>query len=203
MFTGIIEKQARVVANLTTENGRRLIINAAFANLEIGESIAVNGVCLTLIAVAADNLHFEVSPETLELTNLASLAWDEMVNLERAMLATSRFGGHYVSGHVDGLAEVAAIHALGEFSQVELAGFDMRARYYLMDKGSISVDGVSLTINNVLNQSINLMLIPQTLTHTTLGRLKIGQKVNIEFDYLAKMVANMLKLAKHEVPVCT
>ena len=139
------------------------IFSSSFEQLEVGESIAVNGVCLTLLpSETAGVLHFDVSPETLTLTTLGTLVIGSLVNLERAMLVSARFGGHYVSGHVDTTAQVQSIQSLGEYLQLELTGCNQQAKLYLIPKGSITVEGVSLTINKVVNQTIELMLVPHT-----------------------------------------
>jgi riboflavin synthase len=195
MFTGIVEIMGTVVTNENKNLANRLIISSTFDQLNVGESIAVNGVCLTLLP---DNnsglLQFDVSPETLCRTTLGTLISGRSVNLERAMVATSRFGGHYVSGHVDATAQVHSIQPVGEYVQVELAGFTKEARLYLIPKGSITVEGVSLTINAVTDQWIQLMLVPHTLSQTTLSVLEVGQHVNIEFDYFTRIVAHQLQL---------
>ncbi|WP_131795699.1 riboflavin synthase [Fluoribacter gormanii] len=195
MFTGIIESKGTVISNTEHDGANRLIISSVFKQLQTGESIAVNGVCLTLLPSEQSNLSFDISPETLLRTTLGGLKIGDEVNLERAMLASTRFGGHYVSGHVDAIAQIHSINPLNEFIEVELNGFDANAMLYLIPKGSITVEGVSLTINEVVNQRIKLMLVPHTLLHTTLGFLKNGQEVNIEFDYLARIVAHQLQVA--------
>ncbi|WP_115703709.1 riboflavin synthase [Legionella sainthelensi] len=195
MFTGIIEKKGIVISNRNQDGANRLIISSAFEQLQVGESIAVNGVCLTLLPSDGLNLCFDVSPETLSRTTLGRLRSDDAVNLERAMLASTRFGGHYVSGHVDTIAQIHSMRQMNDFVEVELSGFDSNAMLYLIPKGSIAVEGVSLTINLVVDQRIQLMLIPHTLLNTTLSFLKPGQEVNIEFDYLARIVAHQLQVA--------
>jgi riboflavin synthase len=152
-------------------------------------------VCLTLLPQDVQGvLTFDVSPETLKLTTLGSLSTGSSVNLERAMLASQRVGGHYVSGHVDTTAQVHSIQPIGEFVQIELSGFNQAELLYLIPKGSIALDGVSLTINAVENQVIQLMLVPHTLVHTNLDLLNKGQRVNIEFDYFTRIVAHQLQL---------
>lgn len=194
MFTGLIEKKARVLAKQTHDNWHRLIVAAAFDEVQPGESIAVNGVCLTALPAANNELHFDLSPETLKVTTLANLAVGDYVNLERAMIAATRFGGHYVSGHVDTKATITMINGIDGYIAMDLSGFKDEAMLYLIPKGSITVEGVSLTINSVSNKSIQLMLIPHTLLLTTLGTLQIGQQVNIEFDYLTRIVAHQLRI---------
>ncbi|MBL7481140.1 riboflavin synthase [Legionella bononiensis] len=195
MFTGLIDNTGEVLANHENDSGNKLIISSNYEHLQIGESVAVNGVCLTLLPSESGELHFDVSPETLRVTTLGSLSSGDPVNLERSMIASTRFGGHYVSGHVDMTALIKSINSLDEYIEMELEGFDSNSMFYLIPKGSITVEGVSLTINDVINQSIKLMLVPHTLLHTTLGSLRVGQHVNIEFDYLTRIVAHQLQIA--------
>lgn len=195
MFTGIIEKKSEVLSNIQHQGTNRLIVSSDFTELQVGESIAVNGVCLTLLPSDSMQLNFDLSPETLQCTTLARLVPGDRVNLERAMNASTRFGGHYVSGHVDTIAQVNAIKNINDCIELELGQFDPLQMMYLVPKGSITVEGVSLTINSVAECSIKLMLIPHTLFMTTLDLLKEGQWVNIEFDYLTRIVAHQLEIA--------
>ena len=202
MFTGLIETQGEVIANNRTDCASHLIISSPFEDLHPGESIAVNGVCLTLVPSDTTHLNFDLSPETMKLTTLGGLSLGDFVNLERAMFAATRFGGHYVSGHVDATALVSSIDSNDGYLELELEGFEAHCMLYLIPKGSITVEGVSLTINTVVNQSIQLMLVPHTILTTTLSRLRIGQQVNIEFDYLTRIVAHQLQILgkpNHEV----
>jgi riboflavin synthase len=154
----------------------------------------VNGVCLTCLPSDDTQLHFDVSSETLRLTTLGTLKIGDIVNIERAMNANTRYGGHYVSGHVDTTAYVHSVLPLGEYIELALSGFSAAEMLYLIPKGSISVDGVSLTINTVTKGVVSLMIIPHTLSQTTLGLLKPGQFVNIEFDYLTRIVAHQIQV---------
>lgn len=195
MFTGLVEQKGQIISNVSVGLANRLIISSSYDHLETGESIAVNGVCLTLLPCKKlGQLSFDISPETLELTTLGLLDKDEFVNLERAMVASARFGGHYVSGHVDTKVQVESITPIDDYIQLSLFGFTQKAALYLLPKGSITVEGVSLTINKVVNQTIKLMLVPHTLSQTTLGALKVGQYVNIEFDYFTRIIAHQLQL---------
>ncbi|MFY7697339.1 MAG: riboflavin synthase [Legionella sp.] len=194
MFTGLIEQMGEVISNEYGNAANRLCIRANFLDLQAGESIAVNGVCLTLLPDFTDRLAFDVSPETLRLTTLSLLKPGSPVNLERAMLAHSRFGGHYVSGHVDAQCLVDSSMMVGDYLEWQLTGFSNQQTHYLIPKGSITVDGVSLTINQVNNNLVKLMLVPHTLKHTTLGQRKVGDLVNIEFDYLTRIIAHQLEI---------
>lgn len=198
MFTGLIEKSGKVIANRQTAFGNQLLIDAHFEELQQGESIAINGVCLTLLQAGTgeQQLAFALSPETLKLTNLCELRSGDSVNIERAMLATARLGGHYVSGHVDTTAKVQSITSMGEYTEIVIGEFAAPAEKYLLPKGSITLDGVSLTINEVGKDSMKVMLIPHTLSVTTLGQLKQGQRLNVEFDYLTRIVAHQFALSK-------
>lgn len=195
MFTGLIEEVGSVVANRPLATGNKLTIKANLNELKEGESIAINGVCLTWLANAAGDLCFDVSPETLKVTTLATLKAGDKVNIERAMLASTRLGGHYVCGHVHTVAYVKRMHPIDSFIELVIAGFSAAERKYLIPKGSITIDGVSLTINSVYEQEISLMLVPHTLAHTTLQYFNNDRAVNVEFDYIAQIVAHNLSLS--------
>ncbi|KTD75610.1 riboflavin synthase [Legionella waltersii] len=195
MFTGLIEHTGRVIENKMRDLTSRLTIAADLVNLAVGESISVNGVCLTVLPSEPGLLCFDVSPETLMVTNLGTLSKGSLINLERAMFASTRFGGHYVSGHVDAVAKVKSIKTIQEFIALDIEGFTKEHALYLIPKGSITVEGVSLTINAVVEDSIQLMLVPHTLAQTNFRELIIGQKLNIEFDYLTRIVAHQLQIA--------
>lgn len=187
MFTGIIEATGRVLA-LT---GARLVIAAPFAHaVAVGESVAVNGCCLTAIAMGPD-LAFDLSAETLTRTALGSLSTGDAVNLERAMRADGRFGGHIVQGHVDATGEVISAAPVEGATVVRFrvpAGFQR----YLIDKGSIAVDGVALTVVSPTGPEFDAWIIPHTLTETNLGDRRPGDRVNLEFDVLAKYVERLM-----------
>lgn len=192
MFTGLIEQQGELVDNIALGVAHRLVIRAEFDQLKAGESIAVNGVCLTLLPDTSCGLAFDVSPETLKLTNLGQLKTGAYVNLERAMLASARFGGHYVNGHVDTTACLKSTTQIGDYVEMIIGEFAACDTIYLLPKGSVTIDGVSLTINALNSGCISVLLVPHTLAHTTLGKRAIGERLNIEFDYLAQIVAHQL-----------
>ncbi|AHE66991.1 riboflavin synthase [Legionella oakridgensis] len=194
MFTGLIEQQGAVVANLTNVTGQRLLIDAPFEHLQEGESIAVNGVCLTLLPKFKSHLAFDVSPETLARTTLGALRVGDAVNLERAMTATARFGGHYVSGHVDRTIHLNAVTNIGEYIEMNVGEFKPEEMRFLLPKGSITLDGVSLTINAIENRGVSVLLVPHTLANTTLAKRCVGDYLNVEFDYLTRVVAHQLSL---------
>ena len=196
MFPGLVEQQGEVVANLKGTVSNRLLIRAPFDDLAPGESIAVNGVCLTWIPHNDSQLAFDVSPETLKLTTLGTLTPGNSVNIERALLATSRLGGHYVSGHVDTTACLISYTPIDDYIEMTVGAFLTPADQYLLPKGSITLDGVSLTINEVAEGCIKVMLVPHTLAVTTLGQLQVGQRMNVEFDYLTRIVAHQLEFMR-------
>ena len=195
MFTGIIEIKGKVLANIKQKSGSRLIISNLFDDLIEGESIAINGVCLTLLQDNNSQLAFDVSPETLNITNLGELSVEDYVNIERAMSATSRFGGHYVSGHVDTKAKMQKINAIDDYLEITIGEFLIEAKNYLLPKGSITLNGVSLTINEVVDDCIKIMLVPHTLDVTTFKSIKEGEWLNVEFDYLTRIVAHQVAYA--------
>ncbi|RUR08585.1 riboflavin synthase [Legionella septentrionalis] len=194
MFTGLIEVQGEVLANVQVEIANRLLIKAELGGLKTGESIAINGVCLTLLPDTSQGLAFDVSPETLKCTSLGSLKQGDAVNLERAMLATARFGGHYVSGHVDTTVTLKNIAPVGDYIEMILGDFLAEECKFLLPKGSITLEGVSLTINAVKNHCVSVLLVPHTLAKTTLGARQPGDRLNVEFDYMTRIVAHQLSL---------
>lgn len=195
MFTGLVQK-AQIVSNESLTQGRRLVVQPVFENLALGESIAINGACLTLKAEDKEGLVFDVSPESLTITNLSSLQVGQLVNVERSMLASTRFGGHYVSGHIDTTATLCSMNKADVYLEIKVGHFGMPAKPYLLPKGSIALDGVSLTINQVVEEVITIMLVPHTLSHTAFSDLDIGQSLNVEFDYFTKIVAHQLTLSQ-------
>jgi riboflavin synthase len=189
MFTGIIQKTARVEEALKSESALRLRIASPFSDISIGESIAVNGVCLTVTEFSnSSQLFFYVSSETLDRSSLGQLGVGSVVNLERALLASDRLSGHVVQGHVDGKARFAAHRVIGDSHEVSFAISSELSRY-CVEKGSIALDGVSLTLNEVKDREIRVMLIPHTWANTGFSSLKLGDEVNVEVDVLAKYMA--------------
>ena len=192
MFTGLIEQCGKVARVDVCDTGVRLVLDAVFENTRMGESIAVNGVCLTLVSDAGEQLVFDMSPETLAVTSLSILRVGDNVHLERALLAQDRFGGHYVTGHVDTTACVASVASVGDYTEMVIEGFELAHRPYLCPKGSVTLDGVSLTINAVTAHGITVMLVPHTLMKTTLSDWMVGRKVNVEFDYVSRVLVHQL-----------
>lgn len=184
MFTGLIEKVASVKSFLITSNGAKIEFSADFDSVKIGESIAINGVCLTMTSVNNGYYCADVMKETLNMTNLKYLKTGDKINLERAMKLSSRLDGHIVSGHIDTIATVKNIIQDGFSKRISFnCNTDL-----IIKKGSIAINGVSLTVANVSSDSFEVSLIPETLKNTNLENLKIGDMVNIEYDLFAKYI---------------
>ena len=193
MFTGIIEAIGQVRALQARAGDLRLCIgsgNLDMHDVALGESIAVNGVCLTVVAFSADHFEADVSNETLRCTTLGELQVDAPVNLERAMRADGRFGGHIVSGHVDGVGEVRSITAESR-SQIWRFRVPAALSRYIAEKGSVCIDGTSLTVNTVGGDEFEVNLVPHTVTHTRFHTLMSGARVNIEVDLIARYVERL------------
>ncbi|MGJ7441583.1 riboflavin synthase [Aquipuribacter sp. MA13-6] len=193
MFTGIVEELGEVVALEHGADSARLAVRGPLVTSDavLGASISVNGVCLTVTAVTGDEFVVDVMAETLRRSSLAALAPGEPVNLERAMRADGRFGGHVVQGHVDGVGEVLAREP-GDRWEVVRVSLPEDLRRYVVEKGSVAVDGTSLTVSTLLPDAFEVSLIPTTLEATTLGRRAVGDLVNLEVDVLAKYVEAQL-----------
>ena len=194
MFTGIIEGVGQLAVHESRGGDARLIVNVGslpFDAVQLGESIAVNGVCLTVVAFDAQSFQADASNETLSLTTLGGLASGAAVNLERAMRPTDRLGGHLVSGHVDGVGTVLGIH---EDARAQRWRFSAPAALlkYIAKKGSICVDGVSLTVNEVDGEGFEVALIPHTVAHTAFAATGVGDAVNLEIDLVARYVERLL-----------
>jgi riboflavin synthase len=196
MFTGIVQDVGRVVSVETRGGDVRLVIACERLDLsrgQPGDSICVQGCCLTATELGGGSFAADVSRETLSLTTLADFRAGTQVNLEPALRAGDALGGHLVSGHVDGVAQVRGISGDGRSTRVVIGVPPPLARY-VASKGSVAVDGVSLTINEVDADSFGVNLIPHTQSITTLGRLSVGTRVNIEIDQVARYVARLLAL---------
>jgi riboflavin synthase len=193
MFTGLIEEVGAVVAVRTHHDGTELQIEAprTVKDVKAGESIAVNGCCLTLTSCRSDCLTFDLLEETIARTNLRELRHESPVNLERALRADGRLGGHFVQGHVDCVAPIIALDAKGADFRLEVE-LPENARHYVAFKGSIAINGISLTVAEILPRSLAVWIIPYTKQHTNLDRATTGDLVNLEFDILAKYVERIL-----------
>ena len=193
MFTGIVAALGTATNVVETETGRRIRIadEAIFDDMAVGDSVAVNGVCLTAVAVGDGEVTVDVVMESLERSNLGEVESGGLVNLERPMAASGRFDGHIVQGHVDGVGRVERLQAEGESIRMWISIPDPLTRY-IVEKGSVTVDGVSLTIAGVSEDGFEVALIPHTLAVTVLGERKPGDQVNLEADIIAKYVERLL-----------
>jgi riboflavin synthase len=193
MFTGIVEHRGSVLSVETSGGGMRLILDTGpLPWIELGGSIAVNGVCLTGVETGHGRIAVDVVTETISRSTLGELRPGDPVNLERPMRADGRFDGHIVQGHVDGVGVVVALEPEGQGKRIRLRVPDALSRY-VIEKGSITVDGVSLTVAAVAGDEVEIALIPHSLQVTTLGLRAVGEKVNLEVDVLAKYVEKLLK----------
>jgi riboflavin synthase len=201
MFTGLIEDLGTLRDIRSGADQAVLSIGTVLpmAELALGESIAINGVCLTVIRFAEGTFSADVSPETLDRTTLGRLSVGARVNLERALRLSDRLGGHLVTGHVDGLARIVERRQDGNAWRFRFQG-DADLCRQLVDKGSVAVDGISLTVNEVQDDSFSLAVIPHTLGMTTLQERKVGDEVNVETDLIGKYVARFLQTGGHDKP---
>jgi riboflavin synthase len=194
MFTGIVAEVGSIAEVTAAGRSRRISILGPHTHrgLSVGDSVAVNGVCLTVVDVGPTLFDLEAVPETLERTNLGALGPGATVNLERPVAAAGRFDGHLVQGHVDGVASVRSLRSDDESSRLWL---DLATEHhrYVVRKGSIALDGVSLTVSGVDDYGFEVVLIPHTLQVTTMGALAVGDEVNVEVDVLAKYVERLLE----------
>jgi riboflavin synthase len=193
MFTGLIEEVGSVVMVRTGDRGAQLQIAAPHTAKKIrsGESVAINGCCLTLSAHRGDQLTFDLLKQTLDCTNLKLLRRQSRVNLERSLLVGGRFGGHFVQGHIDCTSRIVAFKKSGGDHRLEIK-LPPEFAHYVVSKGSIAINGISLTVAEVLAESFVVSIIPYTKRHTNLDRAQAGDLLNIEFDILAKYVERML-----------
>jgi riboflavin synthase len=204
MFTGLVEGLGEVRSSEVAGPGRRLVVAppgellAAPAS-RLGDSIAINGCCLTIVDIHEGDWSFDVGDETLRRTNLGRLAAGDVVNMERALAVGARLGGHFVQGHIDGRGQVREIRPNGEWITMRF-GLPPGMSRYLVEKGSIAIDGVSLTVVEALADEFSVMLIPHTLAATTLGRRHVGDEVNLEVDLLAKYVERLLAGRRDDAP---
>ena len=195
MFTGLIEAVGHVEEVQAVAGAARLRIRTTLApEMRPGDSLAVNGVCLTATVVEAEQILADIGPETLRVTTLGSMRPQQLVNLERAMRADARFGGHFVQGHVDGTGVVTTVHDEGEGHWLTVS-FDEALAAYWIPKGSVAMDGVSLTIAALRNREFDVMIIPFTWRHTNVHARRPGDRVNLECDIIGKYVARAAQVA--------
>lgn len=192
MFTGLVEQMGRVLAAEPRPAGIRLRLTHQFEGLSLGESISVSGACLTVVEFDASSFAVDISLETKRLTTLGQLQRGASVNLERAAKVGDRLGGHLVSGHVDGVGMVHRLQPDADMTAMTISVGSQLARF-CATKGSITIEGVSLTTNLVSDDAVDLMLIPHTLAVTTLGQLQLGSPVNVEVDQVARYVERLLQ----------
>jgi riboflavin synthase len=193
MFTGIIENKGKVLGIEYRGQARKLTLELPpnLTELQLGDSININGVCLTVIIKIGQKIDLDLSQETLQKTVLGELREGDQVNLERALKLTDRLGGHIVTGHIDGIGKILERREERDFLRLRIRIPESISRY-VVQKGSIAIDGISLTVNELINDEIQLTLIPYTIEKTTLIDKKVGDRVNIEADILGKYVEKLL-----------
>ncbi|MFD1926822.1 riboflavin synthase [Sporosarcina siberiensis] len=194
MFTGIVEEIGTVTTIQQGSNSLRILLRCdkVLENVEKGDSIAVNGVCLTVSDYSRNHFTVDVMPETVKATTMQSLRTGSRVNLERAMRANGRFGGHFVSGHVDCIGEIVSVGKKENAIYMEIGIASNFLKYFIM-KGSVTVDGTSLTVFGVTDKSFTISLIPVTQDDSIIGRKRIGDQVNVECDMLAKYIERLME----------
>ncbi len=193
MFTGLVESTGTVVSLESRGDQARLTLDLPFqTELALGDSVAVNGCCLTVAELAANGVGFDILTQTLRVTSLGELQTGSTVNLERAMLATARFGGHFVQGHVDATGEILTLEPHGQDHRFEVC-LPPEIHRLCIDKGSLCVDGISLTIAELKESSAVFWITPHTFAHTHLHASRVGQRINLEADLLAKYVERLVK----------
>ena len=200
MFTGLVEECGRVAALDPISDGVRLRVsaNTVIDDIEMGASIAVNGVCLTVVEFDDDGFAVDAVPETMERTSLGALAEGSPVNLERSVRASDRLGGHIVQGHVDATTTILKIESYDDGSWRYHFVLDDELARYIVEKGSITIDGISLTVASLEAGSFSIAVIPHTAEVTTLGSKQVGAIVNVEVDVLAKYVERQLALRENK-----
>jgi len=194
MFTGIIEAVGKIQNININPDGARLMIDSTtldMGDVKLGDSIATNGICLTVVELSTSSFSADVSKETLSRTGFANYQRGQQVNLEKAMLPTTRFGGHIVSGHVDGISEVKSIKNNGNSIEYWLS-MNSDIAPYIAEKGSITVDGISLTVNSLTDESFRLTIVPHTSSQTIMSTYQVGTQVNVEVDVMARYIERLL-----------
>lgn len=202
MFTGIIEAVGTLKA--ITPKGEDISVTVDVGKLDmgdvkLGDSIATNGVCLTVVAFTDSSYQADLSLETLKKTGFANYSVGDKVNLEKAMLPTTRFGGHIVSGHVDGVGEIVDRQQVGRAVEYWVQ-MPSEITKYVAEKGSITVDGISLTVNDLRKDAFKLTIVPHTSEETTINQFQVGRKVNLEVDVMARYMERLLQAQTHSEP---
>ncbi|MGE5299868.1 MAG: riboflavin synthase [Acidobacteriota bacterium] len=197
MFTGLVAEMGEVLSLKKRDNGARLFLDAKSLapDARLGDSISVNGTCLTVVEIKGGTLAFDLSDETLRSTNLGKLTTGAGVNLEPSLRLDSRLGGHIVTGHIDGVGTIRTKARTGDVYKIVIAA-DEGLAGFLVEKGSVAVDGISLTVVDVLKDGFSVVIIPHTASLTTIGFKGPGETVNIEVDILGKYVAKFLQKGK-------
>ena len=198
MFTGIVEQVGRLVEVKPMAGGFRVRVATSLAeDTQPGDSIAVNGVCLTALVAADGEVHFDIGPETARITTLGGLERGQTVNLERPLRADARLGGHFVLGHVDGMGAIEDLRPEGDSLWITISYPAPLAPLFIR-KGSVTIDGVSLTVAGLDDRRLDVMIVPYTRAHTTLGVRAVGDRVNLECDVLGKYVLRAAEVAASE-----
>ena len=191
MFTGIIESVLEIQETKVLDSGLEISLKNPFESVRIGESIAVNGVCLTTTEVE-QCLRFFISQETCKRSNLGSIKAGDLVNIERALILSDRLSGHIVQGHIDGIAYLMSVQKIGEANEMTVKITENLSRY-IVEKGSVSLNGISLTVNSIQDFLMKVMIIPHTWENTNLHRTLLKQSLNLEVDVVAKYLEKFLK----------
>ena len=195
MFTGLVETVGEIVESTATSGGIRLCIGSPLASeLAPGDSLAVNGVCLTVIQASNSEIHADVGPETIRVTTLGGLGPGSLVNLERPLRADGRFGGHFVQGHIDAVGYLEVLRHDGDMRWLTVS-FPLALAPCIVAKGSIAIDGISLTVAGLENSQFDVMIIPYTFEHTNIRRIAVRDRVNLECDMIGKYVVRAAELA--------
>lgn len=199
MFTGLITETGEFVSISKKETGARFFLKAreAASEARLGDSISINGTCLTVVEIKGDILAFDLSDETMRTSNLGRLRTKDPVNIEPALRLDSKLGGHFVTGHVDGVGKIRSKTLSGDVYKIVI-GADEHIAGFLVEKGSVAVDGISLTVVDVFKDSFSIVIIPHTAKMTTIGYKNTGDPVNIEVDILGKYVSKFMNKDKDE-----
>lgn len=197
MFTGLIVEMGEIVSLVKKESGARLALQAKtiVPGTALGDSISINGTCLTVVEIKGNVLSFDLSDETLRSTNIGQLKTRDRVNLEPALRLDAKLGGHFVTGHIDCVGKIKSKNLMGDVYRI-VVGTESRIADYLVEKGSVAVDGISLTVVDVLKDGFSIVIIPHTAHLTTIGFKTAGDAVNIEVDILGKYVSKFLSKGK-------
>lgn len=193
MYTGIVDHLGEIIGIKHSTHGMHLIIQCNFDDIILGESIAIDGICVTVVKQAKHQFECDLSPETLKLTTAKLFQENQKINLERSLQLNDRLGGHFVMGHVDTTATVAKLIEHADFTEIDIDDLTKSQMQYIVKKGSVCVNGISLTINDVWDTGFNLMIIPHTKQVTNIQFWQPGQKINIEFDSIARVVVDQMQ----------